>query len=84
MKNPIPILPINLPSSRQTLYPAEVKKLLSMDDKHLRKLDEEGLLISINIAREGCRPVHRYTTASVEQFIRERNSRDNPDRRRRA
>ena len=79
MKNPTSVLPINLPSNRQTLYPAEVVKLLSMDDRHLRVLDEEGSLISINIAREGCRPVRRYTTASVEQFIRERNSRDNPD-----
>ena len=79
MKNPTPTLPISLPINRQTLYPAEVVKLLSMDDRHLRALDEEGSLVSINIARMGCRPVRRYTTASVEQFIRERNSRDNPD-----
>lgn len=68
-----------MPSNRQTLYPAEVVKLLSMDDKQLRSLDEEGSLVSINIARAGCRPVRRYTVASVEQFVRERNSRDNPD-----
>ena len=81
MKNPTPALPINLPINRQTFYPAEVVKLLSMDNKQLRALDEEGSLVSINIARMGCRPVRRYTTASIEQFIRDRNSRDNPDQR---
>ena len=72
-------LPITLPSNRQTLYPSEVMEMLSMDDKQLRAHEEDGTLISINIARAGCRKVRRYTIASVEKFVRDRNSRDNPN-----
>ena len=74
-------LPISLPSNRQTLYPSEVMEILSVDDKQLRALEEDQVLISINIARKGCRAVRRYTIASVEAFVRLRNSRDNPDQR---
>ena len=70
---------IHLPINRQTLYPSEVMELLSVDDKCLRAHEEDGTLISINVARKGCRAVRRYTVASVEKFIRERNSRDNPN-----
>ena len=72
-------LPINLPINRQTLYPSEVTQILSVDDKQLRALEADGTLVSINIACAGCRPVRRYTIASLEEFLRRRNSRDNPD-----
>jgi hypothetical protein len=72
-------LPISLPKNRQTFYPYEVMEMLSMDDKQLRLHESDGTLISINIARKGLRKVRRYTVESVEEFIRARNSRDNPN-----
>jgi hypothetical protein len=71
-------LPLTLPNNRQTFYPFEVMELLSVGHDQLRGFAEDGTLTAINIAREGCRPTLRYTRESVEKFIRERNTRNNP------
>lgn len=71
-------LPIRIPDNRQTFYPWEVMEILSVSDQQLRALAEDGSLIAINIAREGCRPAWRYARESVETFIANRNTRDNP------
>lgn len=70
-------LPLRMPDNRQTFYPWELMEMLSVSDEQLRKFTEDGDLLAINIARQGCRPQFRYTRESVETFIRLRNTRDN-------
>jgi hypothetical protein len=74
-----PTLPIRLPEDRQTFYPSEVMKLLSVSDEQLRQLAESGVLVAINISLPMMRPVFRYTRESIAAFLLARNTRDNPD-----
>lgn len=75
-------LPIVLPDGRQTFYPREIMEMLCVSGEQLRALAQEGTLVAINVARQSGRPVFRYTRDCLISFIRDRNTRDNPNQRR--